>query len=312
MKKLLLITVFMAIVTTMMAQNRQFVKIEKSDGSFIEYPTTEIKNITFEDLTLNKYDLWLDFTPLFGYSKETVKSVMNDFGYTFLMSDNSYSIDGVDYYSVLAEKYVQYVGFVQNPHHVVSEIWVYYTGSDVLETIYSTLQKEFKEAKDEDGLVFYNDERTLKVTLNVKLGAVVYTNLMMEQHVSDSKPWIDYWEGLNMTEAQITEKFGTPYTTSENSLYYFANSQYINICMFNIDADTKLCTRIYMIVKEGVEPADVVNYLNSQYTVYEKGTMEDGSQYAWINASSSSEATMGILYNVTDGYFIYDVIKKQQ
>lgn len=311
MKKSLLIIVFMAITTTIVAQNRQFVKIEKSDGSFIEYPTTEIKNITFDELTLKRTDLWLDFTLLFGYSKETVKTIMEDCGYSYAMSDNSYSIDGSDYYYVPKDKYIQMVAFVQNPHKVVSEIWVYYTSSNVLETVYTTLQKEYKEAETEEGYVFYNDEKNLKVTLNVQFGAVVYTNLGMEQHVkmeqlvTDSKLGEDYWEGLNKTEAQIIEKFGTPDATGDNSIYYSESSQYISFCMFSIDAETKLCKKIILLTKEDVIPSDIVNYLNSLYTVYEKGTKEDGSRYAWINARSISESTMAIIYYPIEGNVVY-------
>ena len=84
-------------------------------------------------------ELWHDFTKLFGSSKSDVKTVMGNYGYSFLMSDNSYSVDGSDYYSVTDNGYLTMAGFVFNPDKQVSEFWLYLNSKSNPNEIYNYL-----------------------------------------------------------------------------------------------------------------------------------------------------------------------------
>lgn len=129
-------------------------------------------------------NLWIDFTKIFGYDKNTVKSTMEGYGCSFSFSDNSYSANGSDYYYIENNDYADIVGFVFNTDNQVSQFWVYYKPSKVTD-IYNYLTREYIAAENESTeyvYVFYNDNKDLKVVLDQINGAVVYTKLDMKQH----------------------------------------------------------------------------------------------------------------------------------
>lgn len=130
--------------------------------------------------------LWKDFTKLFGKNKNEVKDVMTSYGYSFLMTDDSYSDNGSDYYSIDDNNYAQMIGFVLNPDNQVSEFWVYLKSSAVINTVYKDLCDKYQEASDENSStcrVFYNQDKSLRITLDSQNQAVIYNNQKMKQHV---------------------------------------------------------------------------------------------------------------------------------
>ena len=135
----------------------------------------------------DKYEeenLWTDFTTLFGSDKDMVRSTMEGYGYYYSFSDNSYSINGSDYYYIENNSYADIVGFVFNTDNQVSEFWVYYKPSKV-DDVFNYLTKEYNVAVNESTqykYVYYNDDKNLKVVLDLMNGAVVYTKLDIKQH----------------------------------------------------------------------------------------------------------------------------------
>ena len=130
--------------------------------------------------------LWKDFTKLFGKNKNEVKDVMTSYGYSFLMTDDSYSDNGSDYYNIVDNDYTQMIGFVFNPDNQVSEFWVYLKSSAVINTVYKDLCDKYQEASDENSStcrVFYNQDKSLRITLDSQNQAVIYNNQKMKQHV---------------------------------------------------------------------------------------------------------------------------------
>lgn len=133
-----------------------------------------------------KENLWIDFTSLFGSNKNMVSSSMESYGCSFSFSDDSYSANGSDYYNIENNDYAYLVGFVFNVDNQVSQYWVYYESSKVTD-VYNYLTREYTAAENESteyAYVFYNDNRDLKVVLDLMNGAVIYTKLDMKQHES--------------------------------------------------------------------------------------------------------------------------------
>ena len=129
-------------------------------------------------------NLWPDFTTLFGSDKNTVKSTLESLGCSYSFSDNSYSANGSDYYYIENKNYADIVGFVFNTDNQVSQYWVYYRYAKVND-VYSYLTKKYTAAESESTdykYVFYNDNKDLKVVLDLMNGAVIYTKLDMKQH----------------------------------------------------------------------------------------------------------------------------------
>ena len=243
-------------------------------------------------------DLWYDFTTTFGKGKEDVKTIMADLGYPFIMSDYNYSVDGSEYYSIKDNEYASMVGLVFNPEKQVSEFWVYlHVTSDPYE-INSYLSNKYIHHEEEDteyNLVFYNKEKDMRVVFDLYNFAVVYTNLSMIQHEPNNSIFGNYYEALGLTHDQIIDKFGTPFS-DDTSLAYAIVSKYVSLLIMNFDTDTNKCNVVSYRINEDINKEEIISYLNSEYTVFEKGTEPDGSVYAWTNEKTLEESNVGILY----------------
>jgi uncharacterized lipoprotein YehR (DUF1307 family) len=253
-------------------------------------------------------DLWTDFTSQFGASKTEVSSAMKNLNYSFYLSDGSYSANGSDYYSITDNDYAYLVGFVFNPDDKVSEYWVYVNPDSDASEIYDYLGQKYNEAEDEGEtgtIVFYNDDKTLKVVFDLRNIAVIYTDLTMKPFEAPAALWPNYFEMLGQSQNQIQTTYGTPYTTSETTMYYFVSSSTVSIVAFELSSTSNLCKDVMLVLGDNVETSTVVDYLNSKYTVYARGTAEDGSQYAWTDASTVSASTMAIFYYPENQMVIY-------
>ena len=253
-------------------------------------------------------ELWHDFTKLFGSDKTSVKNAMDKYGYSFLMSDNSYSVDGSDYYYITDNNYLTMAGFVFNPDKQVSEFWLYLNSKSNPNEIYNYLGHKYQENENEStdySLVFYNEDKSLKVVFDLVTPAVIYTKLTMKQHEANNDILGNYYEGLGMTHDQIVDKFGAPYLDENNTMYYIVGTEYVNLAAFRLDETTNKCKSTVLTINEAVATSTIVDYLGSKYTVFANGTAADGSQYAWTNGPSVAESTLGIIYYPEDRMVVY-------
>lgn len=254
-------------------------------------------------------ELWEDLVPLFGTNQAAVKKAMGDYGYKFLKSDASYSKDGSDYYTVSGNKYITMVGFVFNPDKQVSEFWLYMDTTSDANEVYKYLLAKYKEEKTESSktsLVFYNDDKTMKVVFDLKNGTLTYTKLSMKQHETPKKEMLGtYYEALGMSHDQIVSKYGAPYQEDGTSMYYVVGSENVSIVSYTLDSNTGKCKNTILLLTEQTTLSTVVDYFNSKYYKFDKGTAADGSQYAWVNKANLAEVTMGIMYYPKDRMVIY-------
>ena len=254
-------------------------------------------------------ELWEDFVPLFGANQAAVKKAMGEYGYKLLMSDASYSKDGSDYYTISGNKYITMVGFVFNPDKQVSEFWLYMDTTSDANEVYKYLLAKYKEEKTESSktsLVFYNDDKTMKVVFDLKNGTLTYTKLSMKQHETPKKEMLGtYYEALGMSHDQIVSKYGAPYQEDGTSMYYVVGSENVSLVSFMLDSNTGRCKNTVLLLTEQTTLSTVVDYFNSKYYKFDKGTAADGSQYAWVNKSTFATSTMGITYFPKDRMVIY-------
>lgn len=257
-------------------------------------------------------DLWTDFVHLFGMDKNYVRAKMDEYEYPFLMSDDSYSANGSDYYSIMDNEYATMVGFVFNPDNVVSEYWVYMNTNSDANAAYNYLSKKYKEnmtESTEKSLVFYNEDETLKVVFNLNDATTIYTNLALKQHETKKDLWADYTVGLGKTIEQLMEEYGDPFYNSGDHYYYMFNDKNLELCSFTFNKGAKKCTHVSLFHKKELASSDVIKYLGTIYTVYGKGVSDDGSQYKWINGASIEEATLGVTYYINDRMITYQTLR---
>lgn len=257
-------------------------------------------------------ELWEDFVPLFGANQTAVKKAMGEYGYKLLKSDASYSKDGSDYYTVSGNKYITMVGFVFNPDKQVSEFWLYMDTTSDANEVYKYLLAKYKEEKTESSktsLVFYNDDKTMKVVFDLKNATLIYTKLSMKQHETPKKEMLGtYYEALYMNHDQIVSQYGAPYQEDGTSMYYVVGSENVSLVSFVLDSNTGRCKNAMLLLTEQTTLSTVVDYFNSKYHKFDKGTAADGSQYAWVDKSTFAESTMGITYFPKDRMVIYVLI----
>ena len=258
-------------------------------------------------------ELWEDFVPLFGANQTAVKKAMGEYGYKLLKSDASYSKDGSDYYTVSGNKYITMVGFVFNPDKQASEFWLYMDTTSDANEVYKYLLAKYKEEKTESSktsLVFYNDDKTMKVVFDLKNATLIYTKLSMKQHETPKKEMLGtYYEALYMNHDQIVSQYGAPYQEDGTSMYYVVGSENVSLVSFVLDSNTGRCKNAMLLLTEQTTLSTVVDYFNSKYYKFDKGTAADGSQYAWVNKSTFAESTMGITYFPKDKMVIYVLLK---
>ena len=306
--------------------NSRYYKMGES-GSYVFYSSVENQELSKAIIAYNKsekcvifnetqhflhyphvVDLWTDFVPLFGSDKNLVKSAMDEYGYSFLMSDFNYSKDGSDYYYITGNAYAQMAGFVFNPDEQVSEFWVYMDTKSDANDVYDYLCAKYTEYESESSqyeLVFYNDDKSMKITFDLMNAAVVYTKLTMKQHEANNEILGNYYEGLGMTHDQIVAQYGTPYSDDGSMMFYIVGTNYVNLAVFYMDTETNKCKSAAVTINESVSTSIIVDYLNSKYTIFANGTAADGSQYAWTNGSSVAESTLGIIYYPEDRMVVY-------
>lgn len=287
---------------------------EKSDSSkaIVVYKKSEKSVLILETqhfLQLaHVVDLWTDFVPLFGSGKRQVKSVMGGYGYSYLMSDDSYSKDGSDYYAVTDGDYAEMVGFVFNPNKQMSEFWIYMKTNYDAQKVYDYLRKKYTEDKSQRekySCVFYNDDKSMKVVFDLKNGTVVYTKLTMKQHEKKTEMLGDYYEGLGLTRSQIINKYGTPVSEDGGMMYYVGGTDYISLVAFNMNDETGICTGVAAALKDGGTFSSVVDFFNSKYKLVASASASNGNRYIWMNGATVAASTYAIYYYPSDNMFTY-------
>ena len=157
----------------------------KQDGTTYYFLSYILRDAYHPNNNDGKENLWADFTILFGADDKTVNSTVTGFGCSYSFSDYSYSANGSDYYYIEQNNnYADLVGFVFNTDNQVSQFWVYFKPAKVND-VYSYLTKKYTAAESESTdyeYVFYNNNKDLKVVLDLMNGAVIYTKLDMKQH----------------------------------------------------------------------------------------------------------------------------------
>ena len=108
-----------------------------------------------------------------------------------------------------------------------------------------------------------------------------------------------------MSHDQIVSKYGAPYQEDGTSMYYVVGSENVSIVSFTLDSNTGKCKNTILLLTEQTTLSTVVDYFNSKYYKFDKGTTADGSQYAWVNKSTFATSTMGITYFPKDRMVIY-------
>lgn len=259
-------------------------------------------------------DLWEDFTGLFGKDKKAIEEAMAKSGNSYLMTDFGYSDNGSYYYSISGSEYADMVGFVMNPDDVVSEYWVYMNVNKSAQDAFDYLRSKYNIEDSEETeytFTFYNSDKSLRVVFDLMNGATIYTDLTKKQHTHTTGMFGNFHKALGLNHDEIISQLGNPFQEQDNVMYYIGN-EYISIAGLSLDKQTQICNSIIMMLNEGVSQKTILDYCNSQFTVFEKGTLADGSQYAWTDGPSMAESKYGIIYVPEKEYVSYTLLNNSK
>lgn len=249
----------------------------------------------------------LNFTNIFGVSKSYIKYMpyFNDKDLIFeksdsikysIATDTDYDIEDVTFY------------FLGKGHLMSSYGTHYRSGID-----YKDVQKALNVNYIPNGetqiqgykCYQYVDSRYSKaVFLYPELRLIEYYDLT-QSLISDT-PWPDLSQYFNMTAAQLKENLGQPYSESEKQLIYFVNDNYLSIVGFRLDSETGLVNAVVSTIKGDADIDEMHESLKQKYYVYEKGTIEAESYYAFLDEKTLDTSSLGITLDKvkrTIGYF---------
>ena len=276
----------------------QFLNNSSQDNSIamIEY-NQDGGTIIINDINAY-FNLWPNFTGIFGADKTGVRQATEDLKMTFTFDSNSYSPYGSDYYSDEYGEYMSLYGFVFNKAGQMFEYWAYMFDDTDKAFIATAIGENYVYDENESKaglLVWFNEERTLRV--NVVNNAVIYTDLTLE-----GLPKLpDYTSAFGMTLDELAATYGDLYY-GVLPMYYIVND-YVEYVYFNVDGNTGKTTAYLLSLKEGFNKQEIHEYLSSEYTHF--GTSEESSMYAYCDGPTRAESKIQIVFNFARGTITY-------
>lgn len=117
-----------------------------------------------------------------------------------------------------------------------------------------------------------------------------------------------YDQIIGSTRDFIYTSFGdTPYLDDDQMIIYLGENQYISNIGITFDETTSRVKAINILMNMNDKMTSLVTeYLNSNYTVYEKGTTSTNKAY--INNENFSDATVGIVWDISQKMLSYVAI----
>ena len=250
------------------------------------------------------FNLWPDFTGVFGTDQAGVKKAAEDLKMTFAFDSKSYSPYGSDYYMDDYGEYMSIYGFVYNKSGQMFEYWAYLLENIDKQIIANAIGEKYNYDQEESKqglLVWYNDEKTIRVKLDVANNAVIYTDLTLE----GLPKWPDYTLAFGMTLDELVSTYGDLYY-GILPMYYIVND-YVEYVYFNVDDNTGKTTAYQLKLNEGVNAQEIHEYLSSEYTFYKAN--ENNTQFAYCDGPTRDVSSLQIVFNSVNGTITYYDIK---
>lgn len=250
------------------------------------------------------YNLWPDFTGIFGADKNGVKKTAEDLKMIFSFDSKSYSPYGSDYYTDEYGEYMNLYGFVYNKSGQMFEYWAYMLENIDKMVIANAIGEKYNYDENETKqglLVWYNKEKTVRVKLDVANNAVIYTDLTLE----GLPKWPDYTSAFGMTLDELVATYGELYY-GILPMYYIVND-YVEYVYFNVDDNTGKTTAYQLSLNAGFNAQEIHEYLSSEYTFYKAN--ETNTQFAYCDGPTRDVSSLQIIFNSEKGTISYYDIK---
>ena len=287
----------------------QFLNNTTLDNSvaIIEY-NQDAKTIIIVDVR-KYYNLWPDLTSTFGLNKSQVKTKMDEMGYAFYQSFDTYSANGSDAYLITGYDMPYAVEFVFNPDNVVSQYWIYMKQND--ESQLNALLDQYEYAKEEQAgrvFPFYNKDKTMRIELNLDKAAVVYTDLTKKQHETPviDELFADFAKFINKTRLTMAEMMDGKEPTQQFMnicKYELADNPFISEVQFQFVSKKVVKNGIHGIIVDVREDADrdkIAKYLGSIYT------SRSSSETAMSFRSKDNQVDIG--YDLEENHIYYTIV----
>lgn len=255
-------------------------------------------------------DLWYDYVDVISQDYSTMISTLSVLG-TPYTGEDGYSFgfmhahhDVVDITKVFLcpeDGLVDEIQLVLKESVPEAEILAYMNSHyySLLEAESLVYYSTFKDKDASKAIVAYDKEKNVVYFIETK-------HFFQTAHVVNKFGL--YYQCLGLTHDQIVNKYGTPISDEDGIMYYGVYTDYINLAAFRIDSSTKKCSMVFTTINESVSTDVVVKTFNEKYVVFNKGTLADGSQYAWINGATVAESTLGVIYKPNDKMIIYQLL----
>lgn len=266
--------------------------------ALIEYHQ-ESGTIIINDL-YSYFNLWPDFTSIFGADSVGVRKAADDMKLTFVFNDKSYSPNGSDYYTDDYGAYMNMFGFVYNSKNQMFEYWAYMFEDTDMALVASVIGNTYvyDESESSQGhLIWYNKEKTVRVELNAKNCCVIYRDLTLE----GLPKWPDYTSAFGMTLDDLESTYGELYY-GILPMYYIVND-FVEYVYFNVDDNTGKTTAYLLNLNKGFSINEIHEYLSSIYTFYKVN--DTNTQFAYCDGETRDTSKIQVVFNAESGTITY-------
>lgn len=278
----------------------QFLNTSSRESSIamIEY-NQESRTIIINDINAY-YNLWPDFTAFLGTDKAGIRNAAEGLKMEYSFSSNSYSPYGSDYYTDDYGDYINMYGFVFNKTEEMFEYWAYMAEGTDYVLIASAIGETYiynQEETKQGLLVWYNEDKTIRVKLDVANSAVIYTDLTLE----GLPKWPDYTSAFGMSLDEIVGAYGELYLGVLPM--YFIGNNYVASVYFIIDDTTGKTTAYQLSLNKGFSIEDVDEYLSSLYVRYKVNDAK--TMYAYQDGETRESSKLQVVFNSENGTITY-------
>lgn len=256
------------------------------------------------DVNQSFYDLWYGYPRLFGMDKNQMVDLMG--------SPAGTDADGTVTYMNMqgTHDYVDFVRFSFS-NQKIDWMTVMLKAGTAVNTVHSYLSARYyyeTTTQTANGTLYLYRSHYSQEQSEYLIGYYPsYDQIVYELLAGEEEYIPDYTQHLGMTRAELfASQDRAPFSDEGNIITYVLDDNNIaEYLFFTFDANNEKVMAVSLYLRDETQPQTVVDWMNSQYTVFEKGTADDGSAYAWINAATLQAATAGITYDVATKMISY-------
>lgn len=271
---------------------RTYINVVTDEGiAYVEVNVTDLVNIL------------PDYTSALNMNEEEVRMQWSDYCIyaTPVANCIHYPLVGYDY----ADMAMVWLDDDKNVESVQIAVKTTVKNETERETaIHEYLSTKYEYQSKDNGVYMYFDLPQPQI-LPMAIYYSPSQDLIEYQKIEFTELWPDYSKHFGQSADELKKLYGTPFMETESGLYFLQENEYVSFVRFALTEDTKKVYASSAYLTDGSDWQEAVNYLNTKYYYYEKGSDAVNNWFAFTNKSSLEESNIGITFDGKNGLITY-------